>query len=518
MSRRQTSSQYQTLQLQPCDRRLFPWKQQKSHLEILGSLIFCVGLTLTKPAWSAPPAGQPVLPVPSTDQTRSEGVGEGERGGKFSASPLGMEIQAPAFMDEGSPAPLRDADALQSRPNVLPPEAIAQPTEWSQPVGDDEAKTQEPGSAGNALANLTVPPHLGILEIGDRNRATALAKQNEEQVPPHPPLNTSESLLSDTANPASKNIERKAEGRGQRAEGFVEETENPVQRREITPPLSPFPTPQPQPSPSNNRSESEQSESDEDPELGKLRLRELTPPSSPASSKSAVYLLGGVGYFRSNNIFSGIDPVNDGLFRSGLTILAAPTLGPNTTLFASVSGNIVRYSEQSQYDYNELNYSAGIRQQINSQTYGELGWNNRHLFSQSRGDRFLYEHSIYLELGRRDLLAKQVTLDTYYQLRGSFASPSDRSQLINSVGASLGYNPTSSLQLALDYQFAFAHFTQQERQDQYHQLLARLTYTLSPNSRFYIFGGHSFGHSSDPYIDFNGLVFGTGLNFNLTLF
>jgi hypothetical protein len=276
------------------------------------------------------------------------------------------------------------------------------------------------------------------------------------------------------------------------------------------------PTSELQPPPSENSSESQPPSQGEDPELGKLRLREL--PAPPAPSKPAVYLLGGVGYFRSNNIFSGLDPIDDGLVRAGLTLLATPSLGPQTSLLASVGGNIIRYSDQSRYDYDELNFNLGIRQQLGSRTYGEVGWSNRQLFSQDSGDRFLNDHSLYLELGRRDVLAKQVTLDTFYQLRLSMANPSDRSQVINYVGASLAYTPIPPLEVALDYQFAFADFTQQERQDQYHQLLARLSYTLTPNSRAYLYGGRSFGHSSDPYIKFDGFVFGAGVNFNLTLF
>jgi hypothetical protein len=271
-----------------------------------------------------------------------------------------------------------------------------------------------------------------------------------------------------------------------------------------------------QPSASENSSESQQPGSSEDPELGKLRLREL--PAPPPPSKPAVYLLGGVGYFRSNNILSGIDPIDDGVFRAGLTLLATPSLGPDTNLLASVGGNINRYGELSVYDYDELNFNLGIRQKIGSRAYGEVGWSNRQLFSQDNGDRFFNDHALYLELGRRDVLAKRLTLDTFYQLRVSLANPSDRSGVINYVGASLGYTPIPPLEVALDYQFAFTDFTQQERQDQYHQLLARMSYTLTPNSRAYLYAGPSFGGSSKPDIDFDGFVFGAGVNFNLTLF
>ncbi len=262
--------------------------------------------------------------------------------------------------------------------------------------------------------------------------------------------------------------------------------------------------------------DSDQAESGADPDLGNLRLREIAEPPPP--SEPTAYLLAGVGYFRSNNIFSGVDPVDDGLLSTGVTLLATPSLGPQTSLFAAVGGNLLRYQEESDSDYDELRFDAGIRQQIASGTYGELGWRNRQLFTDDGGDRFLNDHSVYLELSRRDSLAQKLTLDSFYELRVSFADPSNRSQLTNSVGVSLGYNPFPPLEVALDYQFAFADFTEQKREDQYHQLIGRLSYTLSRNSRLYLFGGHSFGDSSDSEVDFDGLVFGVGVDLNLTLF
>ncbi|MGB7444825.1 MAG: hypothetical protein WA919_27470 [Coleofasciculaceae cyanobacterium] len=254
----------------------------------------------------------------------------------------------------------------------------------------------------------------------------------------------------------------------------------------------------------------------DDPELGNLRLRELERP--PAPSKPAVYLLGGIDYLRSDNIFSGVDPVDDGLLRIGLTLLAVPSLGPNTSLVAAAGGNVIRYGEESQFDYDELRLALGIRQQFTPKMYGELGWSNRQLFEEDDGDRFLNDHSLYLELGRQDTLAKKLTLDTFYQLRLSFADPDSRSQTINSLGTSLNYDFSPSLKGALGYQFAFANFTEQDREDEYHQIISRLTYSLSDHSRVNLFAGYSFGDSTDANIDFDGFIFGVGVDASLTLF
>ncbi|HEY9612591.1 hypothetical protein [Allocoleopsis sp.] len=549
---RQTACQHRIAQLQPHPYGFFQRNSQKSRLEILGSLVFWVGLTLTKPAWSASQVGTAALPVSNTDQKGSVGV----------------------------TAASKDAEIIPSHPKVLPPDVTGEAAqEWSQPVGEDGKRMLQQGEVEREEDALT--PEALVRRHSD---ARSLNKETfspstihgdwglEEIGEGHctPPSCASQSVSVSVNTPEARVGERNQRFSEQEAGAFVSREEflnsnieqgrnlpsltssfpasreahalplssqaqSPIACSIAQQPLTPqseslyspmpsnivveaenLPTSELQPPPSANSSESQQPASGEDPELGKLRLREL--PAPPTPSKPAVYLLGGVGYFRSNNIFSGIDPIDDGLVRAGLTLLATPSLGPQTSLLASVGGNIIRYSEQAQYDYDQLNFNLGIRQQIGSRTYGEVGWSNRQLFSQDSGDRFLNDHSLYLELGRRDVLAKQVTLDTFYQLRLSMANPSDRSQVINFVGASLGYTPIPPLEVALDYQFAFADFTQQERQDQYHQLLARLSYTLTPNSRAYLYGGHSFGDSSDPYIKFNGFVFGAGVNFNLTLF
>ncbi|HAA33466.1 MAG TPA: hypothetical protein DCE56_44275 [Cyanobacteria bacterium UBA8553] len=469
---------------------LFKPKYQKLHLEILGSLIFWVGLPLSKPAWSVPSVEAATISVSKIDQKEStavtaasqddEGDGRYEREGGYQ-----REISALPSSPSSASLPF-PASPLFLSPNLEDPELgnLRLRKLEGLPTPSDEPSQIENRSDADQLTN-SQDPELGNLRL---RKLEGLPTPSDE---PSQIKNRSDAdQLTNGEDPELGNLRlRKLEG---------------------------SPTPSDEPSQIGNRSESEQPGDREDPDLGNLRLRELERP--PAVSKSSVYLLGGVGYLRSNNVFADVNPVDDGLVRAGLTLLANPSLGPETSLFVSVGGNLIRYDTQSQFDYNELRFNAGIRQELSPRAYGEVGWNNRQLFDKESGDRFLNDHSLYLELGRRDTLAKQLTLDTYYQFRLSLADPTNRSQAINSVGATLAYNPSSSLQLALDYQFALANFTEQERQDQYHQLIARLTYTLSSNSRLYLFGGHSFGNSSDPNIDFNGFIFGGGVDFNFTLF
>ncbi len=264
-----------------------------------------------------------------------------------------------------------------------------------------------------------------------------------------------------------------------------------------------------------------------DPELGLPRLQEriLEPRPSPAARQPSVYLIGRVDYFRTTNVFSSVDPVKDGLIRSGLTLFYAPAIGRNTYLVTSVDGNLVRYGNLGFLNYNELRLRAGVLQRLTPRTFGEIGWGNQQLFSTReglrdalRGDRFLNDHAIRLELSRQDALSTKLALNTFYQFRASFANPNDRSRLINSFITSLSYSWSSNLQTALDYQVAWSHFTQQPRDEIYHQLVARLTYTITPQSQFNVFSGFSFGGSSDSRIDFNSFILGVGLVLNVSLF
>lgn len=251
-----------------------------------------------------------------------------------------------------------------------------------------------------------------------------------------------------------------------------------------------------------------------DPELGNIRVRQQVAEAPP---QPTVYLQGRFDYFQSDNIFSEIRPIQDSLIRSGLTLWAAPQVGRNTYVIASASGNLIRYADLSDFDYNELLLGASIYHQLSPRMYGELGWTNQQLFSVSYGDRFLNDHSLRLGVGRRDPLGESFALQSFYQLRLSFADPDERSRVINSLGASLIYTPAQRWQASLDYQYVLSDFTQKDQQDDYHQILGVLTYRPSRSTQLTLFGGFSFGSSTDPNIDFNSSLLGVSLFFNVPL-
>ncbi len=281
------------------------------------------------------------------------------------------------------------------------------------------------------------------------------------------------------------------------------------------------------------RSPKQPPESDSDRELGlRVRLRPLEQPTFPPIEQPVVkfkpigYLQGRVAYFQTSNIFSSKDiPIEDGLIFSGLTLASAYfPLGAKTFLNGSIDGNLIRYINQSQYDYNQVRFNLGIYQQLSQRMYGEVSWSNQQLFyannsdrldSFKAGDRFLNENSFQLSLGRRDPLTSKLILNSFYELSVNFADPQSRDRIINSFWVSLNYYLQKPLQVGIDYQVNFSDFTQRDREDQFHRLFGHLNYRISDTSNINVQAGVSLGSSTAENIDFDGWFF--SINYSLQL-
>lgn len=265
------------------------------------------------------------------------------------------------------------------------------------------------------------------------------------------------------------------------------------------------------------QSESDTPQTDGDPDLGILRLRqqEIPPPAPPPKapppaarqSTPVLHLLPRISYFQTSNVFSSVDPVGDSLMYPSLMLWAVPQLGRNTFLTPSIEGSLIRYIKQPQFDYNLLRFRTGISQRLSRQMFGEIGWTNQQFYRSEVGDRFLNEHMAYLSLSRQDRLTPRLRLNSYYDLRVSFADPDSRSRIINSLYLSLSYSFQTNLQVAMDYQFERSDFTKRDRYDQYHRIMGRLTYGVLRDSQISVSGGVSVGGSSEPLIDFDSLFF-----------
>ncbi|WP_322746015.1 hypothetical protein [Nostoc sp. LEGE 06077] len=242
----------------------------------------------------------------------------------------------------------------------------------------------------------------------------------------------------------------------------------------------------------------------------RVRPRNL-PPKKVSKFKPIGSLQTYVGYFHTNNIFaSEFFPREDGLIFYGLSLASTYfPLGSKTYINGSINGSLIRYIEESRFNYNQISFNVGIYQQLSPRMYAELDFNNQQFFYANSvgrfqaGDRFLDENSVRLSLGRRDPLTSRLSLDSLYEFSANFAEPNSRSRLINSFWVSLSYSLQEPLQVGINYQLTLADFTQRQRDDQYHRLFGNVIYRVSDSSSLNVQSGFSFGDSTDRNINFD---------------
>jgi hypothetical protein len=254
-----------------------------------------------------------------------------------------------------------------------------------------------------------------------------------------------------------------------------------------------------------------------DPELGNLRLRDR--PIDPIPDPPTVFAFATVDYFRSDNILlDARDPVNDGIFRSSVGLFAVPELSEDTLLIAAVEGSLSRYGDLTDLDYNDIRVQTGLRHYFSNDLYASLDWTHSQLFDKDEGDRFLTDNAVRLALDGQLPLSDRTEIEGFYQVRFSFSDPSDRSRMVHSIGTALNHELADDLTASLDYRLNWTDFLERDRQDTSHQIVAELTYDLNDVVRFIVFGGYSLGQSSEPTVDFDGTVFGVGIDLQVPLF
>ncbi|BAY22481.1 hypothetical protein NIES2100_22440 [Calothrix sp. NIES-2100] len=254
-------------------------------------------------------------------------------------------------------------------------------------------------------------------------------------------------------------------------------------------------------------------------ELGEIEIITPRQQQPPPRRQPNVQLLLRSSAFTSSNItgFEAFQP-SDTVFINSATLLATPKLGEDTRLVAAASGGLVRYADQGDFNYNYLNFNVGIQQRIATGMYGQLGWVQERLYRDGSGDRLLLDDSVRFTVGRQDQLDNRLRLDSFYELRASFATPSDQNRVANTLGARLRYDITPQLQGALDYRLSLRDFTQQERFDTQNQIGLEAIYSINPD--FFISGSASylFGSSSDATVDLDNFSVGVNIGFNVPLF
>jgi len=241
-----------------------------------------------------------------------------------------------------------------------------------------------------------------------------------------------------------------------------------------------------------------------DPDLGRLRLRlQRVPPPQP---QPVLHFVPRINFYRSNNLFSSVDPVDDSMVVPSILFWSTPKIGNRTFVSLSLDGDLIRYLRESQYDYNLVRFTAGVRQQLSSRMFGEVGWTNQMLF-RTNGDRFLKENFLYVWLSRRDWLTKKLAFDSYLNLAIDFADPDDRSRFTNFLTLSFSYYLRPNFQVGLDYHFFLSDYTNVNRLDYFNRLMGRITYQINPHNQLNFQIGFSRGNSTQSNINFNDWLF-----------
>ncbi|MGF1520064.1 MAG: hypothetical protein ACFCVB_20000 [Nodosilinea sp.] len=274
----------------------------------------------------------------------------------------------------------------------------------------------------------------------------------------------------------------------------------------------------------------------EDTDLGILRIR--AQPEIPAQVTQQPrpkigFLTARLAIASSDNVLFAVNDVGgltgDTFLRPSLGFALYPSLGPQTVFIGTADLGLQRYGSQSGLNYDDLRFRVGVRQGLTPRSYGQLTFTYQELFRPggNRG-RFFKNTALGLTLSRRDPITSKLVLDSYYlvQFNGAqshtetFSGPitSDFSRLLQSAGGYLGYDFTPQLQAGLSYQLNLIDYTAQDRYDAFQQVLGQVVYRLSPTVRLSVYGGVSFGRSSEPRVQFNDTFFGATIDATIPLF
>lgn len=269
----------------------------------------------------------------------------------------------------------------------------------------------------------------------------------------------------------------------------------------------------------------------EDNDLGILRIRNQPQlPVAAAQPPAKIgFLSARLAIASSDNILLAINDVGgltgDTFLRPSIAFGVYPSLGPQTALIANADLGLQRYGAQSSLNYDDLRLRVGLRQGLTPRSYGQLVFTYQELYRPggNRG-RFFKNTALGLTLGRRDPITPELVLDTYYLLQfngaqsTSSGTATDFSRLFQAAGGYLGYDITPQIQAGISYQLNFIDYTAQDRFDTFQQVLGQVVYRITPTLRFNVYGGVSFGRSSEPRVRFNDTFFGAAIDATIPLF
>ena len=258
---------------------------------------------------------------------------------------------------------------------------------------------------------------------------------------------------------------------------------------------------------------------DVESELGEIRIiRPRISQPEPRRQPTGQLLLRSSAFTSSN--ITGLEDFqeSDIPLTNSATLLLTPKLGPKTTLVAAAGYGLTRFPEEGESNYDFLNLSVGVQQQLNRTTYAQLGWVQRQLYAEDGGSRLLLDNSLRFLIGRQDRVADKLRLDSYYEFRARFTEPNERNRLGNALGVNLRYAITPKLTSSLGYQFTLNDFTRIARFDTRHQIRTSTIYSINRNVFVGGFLSYLFGTSSDSAIDPENFSAGLSLGVNIPFF
>lgn len=271
----------------------------------------------------------------------------------------------------------------------------------------------------------------------------------------------------------------------------------------------------------------------EDPELGILRIRDLPNLSTSPTPPKVGFLSARFSVVNSDNVLLLVNDVGgltgDTFYRPAASLSVYPSLGPQTALIGSVDLGLQRYGREATLNYDDWQVRLALRQGLSPRSYVQFGVAYQELL-QAGASRFSFfdNRSVALTLGRRDPFTSQLTLDSFYRMQWNDAQTrsqtssgvvaTDFSRLSQTAGTYLGYTLSPQWHIGLNYQINLNDYTQQDRYDTVQQLLGQAVYSLTPQVRLSLYGGWSFGRSSDPRLRLNDTILGLTIDATVPLF
>ncbi len=313
----------------------------------------------------------------------------------------------------------------------------------------------------------------------------------------------------------------------------------------VTPAQPGRPLVSPAPSPADLAQADDDPELPQDPELGIIKVRSVLEDNDlgilrirdqPQLPTQTAQPPAKIGFFSarlaiasSDNILFAVNDVggltSDIFLRPSIAFGVYPSLGPQTALIATADLGLQRYGAQSSLNYDDLRFRVGLRQGLSPRSYGQLIVTYQELYRPGGNrSRFFKNTALGLTLGRRDPITPKLALDSYYLVQyndaqsTSSGTATDFSRIFHSAGTYLGYDITPRVQLGLSYQLNFIDYTAQPRYDTFQQVLGQVAYRINPNLRLNLYGGVSFGRSSEPRVRFNDTFFGATIDATIPLF